>query len=271
MGKMGLMPARLAPDKFLSFFSPWGKSSPLLLTDYDGTLTPFVKEREKAFLPPKTKFLLKSICEAGGEVIIVSGRKPEEIYDFIELPLEIWGCHGMERIDKYGRSTRGYIPEEDLKKLDNFSSQLNYFPRGSVEKKPSGIALHWRERTEIFDMYMEVSVKLLSEASSHSLKVIPFNGGVEFILSYFNKGTAITEISALYPKACPICYLGDDATDEDAFKEIGKLKSATGILISNDEKASSANAYISQNEVDLFLYFWLNEMIPKGEGDDVRR
>ena len=136
MGKMGLMPARLAPDKFLSFFSPWGKSSPLLLTDYDGTLTPFVKEREKAFLPPKTKFLLKSICEAGGEVIIVSGRKPEEIYDFIELPLEIWGCHGMERIDKYGRSTRGYIPEEDLKKLDNFSSQLNYFPRGSVEKKP---------------------------------------------------------------------------------------------------------------------------------------
>ena len=271
MGKMGLMPARLAPDKFLSFFSPWGKSSPLLLTDYDGTLTPFVKEREKAFLPPKTKFLLKSICEAGGEVIIVSGRKPEEIYDFIELPLEIWGCHGMERIDKYGRSTRGYIPEEDLKKLDNFSSQLDYFPRGSVEKKPSGIALHWRERTEIFDMYMEVSVKLLSEASSHSLKVMPFNGGVEFILPYFNKGTAITEISALYPKACPICYLGDDATDEDAFDEIRKLKSATGILVSNDEKASAANAYISQNEVDLFLCFWLNEMTPKGEGDDVRR
>ena len=268
---MGIAPTRLEPGEYSSFFSSYKKASPLLVSDYDGTLAPFAREREKAFLTPKTRSLLKSISEAGGEVIIVSGRKPEEIYDFIELPFEIWGCHGMERIDKYGRSTRGYIPEEDLKKLDDFSSQLDYFPRGSVEKIPSGIALHWRERAEIFDMYMEVSGKLLFEASAHSLKVMPFNGGVEFILPYFNKGTAITEISALYPKACPICYLGDDATDEDAFVEIRKLKSATGILISNDEKASSANAYISQNEVDLFLYFWLNEMIPKGEGHDVRR
>ncbi|NLD06358.1 MAG: trehalose-phosphatase [Synergistaceae bacterium] len=264
MGEMGITPIRLEPDKYISFFSSYKKSLPLLVTDYDGTLTPFVKEREKASLSPKTKSLLKSICEAGGDVIIVSGRKPEEINDFVGLPLEIWGCHGMEKIDRKGRSTRGYIPEEELKKLDDFSSQLNYFPRGSVEKKPSGIALHWRDRADIFDMYMEVSDKLLSEASANSLKVMSFNGGVEFILPYFTKGTAIIDISIIYQKASPLCYLGDDTTDEDAFKEVKKIKSGVGILVSDDEKESAADVYISRSEVDLFLDFWLNELTPKG-------
>lgn len=259
-----MTPIRLEPDNYLSFFSSYKKASPLLVTDYDGTLAPFVKEREKAYLPPKTKSILKSICEAGGEVIIVSGRKPEEIYDFIGLPLEIWGCHGMEKIDKNGRSTRGYIPEEELKKLDNFSSQLDHFPRGSVEKKPSGIALHWRERPEIFDMYMEVSDKLLSEASALSLKVMPFNGGIEFMLPYFSKGSAISDIRAIYQKSSPLCYMGDDTTDEDAFREIRKIKSGVGILISDDEKVSAANVYISRIEVDHFLDFWLKELTPKG-------
>lgn len=259
-----MTPVRLGPDKYLSFFFSYKKESPLLVTDYDGTLAPFVKERQKAYLPPKTKFILKSICEAGGEVIIVSGRKPEEIYDFIGLPLEIWGCHGMERIDKFGRSTRGYIPEEELKKLDNFLSQLDYFPRGSVEKKPSGIALHWRERPEIFDMYKEVAVQLLSEASLHSLKVMPFNGGVEFMLPYFSKGTALSDISNIYQKVSPFCYMGDDTTDEDAFLEIRKIDSGVGILISDDEKVSAANVYISRIEVDHFLNFWLKELTPKG-------
>ncbi len=268
---MGLIPIRLEPDKYLSFFSSCRKASPLLVTDYDGTLAPFVKERDMALIPPKTKSLLKSICDAGGEVIIVSGRRPEEIYEFVGLPLEIWGCHGMEKIDRKGRSSKGYIPEEELKKLDDFSSELGYFPRGSVEKKPSGIALHWRDREEIFDMYMEVCDKLISEASERSLKVMPFNGGVEFILPYFNKGTAIKEISTLYPDASPICYLGDDTTDEDAFKEIRKIKSGVGILVSDDKKTSDANVSISRKEVDFFLDFWLNEMTPRGEDENVRR
>ncbi len=72
-------------------------------------------------------------------------------------------------------------------------------------------------------------------------------------------------------KACPICYLGDDATDEDAFEEIQKLKSGVGILISDVPKVSAANVYFSINNVDLFLDFWLNEMTPRGEGDNVRR
>lgn len=259
-----MTPFRLEPDNFISYFSSYKKVSPVLVADYDGTLAPFVKEREKSFLTPKTKSLLKLIYEAGGEIIIVSGRKPEEIYDFVELPIEIWGCHGMERLSKNGISTRGYIPEEELKKLDNFLPQLDYFPRGSVEKKPSGIALHWRERAEIFDMYMEVSDKLLCEASLHSLKVMPFNGGVEFMLPYFSKGTALSDISNIYQKVSPFCYMGDDTTDEDAFLEIRKIKSGVGILISDDEKVSAANVYISRIEVDLFLDFWLKELTPKG-------
>ncbi|MDD2351380.1 MAG: trehalose-phosphatase [Synergistaceae bacterium] len=265
---MGLAPIRLKPDKYISFFSSYKKASPVLVTDYDGTLAPFVKDREKAFLTPKTRSLLKLINEAGGEVIIVSGRRPEEILDFVGLPLEIWGSHGMEKIDKNGRYYRGKVPEEELKKLDDFSSQLAYFPRGSVEKKPSGIALHWRDRAEVFNMFTEVSEKLISEASEHSLKVVPFNGGMEFVLPYFTKGTTINQISVRFPEATPICYLGDDTTDEDAFREIQNIKSGVGILVSDDQKVSAANVYIYRSEVDIFLDFWLNEQTPKGEGND---
>lgn len=268
---MGLAPTRLKPDKYISFFSSYKKASPVLVTDYDGTLAPFVQDREKAFLTPKTRSLLKLINEAGGEVIIVSGRRPEEILNFVGLPLEIWGSHGMEKIDKNGRYYRGKVPEEELKKLDDFSSQLAYFPRGSVEKKPSGIALHWRERAEIFDMYMEVSGKLLFEASAHSLKVMPFNGGVEFMLPYFSKGTALSDISIIYQNASPLCYLGDDTTDEDAFREIRNIKSGVGVLVSNGEKESAAKVYISRKDVDNFLDFWLNELTPKGGNGHVRR
>ncbi|MDD4160813.1 MAG: trehalose-phosphatase [Synergistaceae bacterium] len=245
----------------------------MFVTDYDGTLAPFVKEREKAFLAPATRSLLKSICDAGGKIIIVSGRKTEEIYDFVGIPVEIWGCHGMEKRDKNGRTARMYIPEEMLKKLDDFSSLLTSFlcKAKAVEKKPCGIALHWRDRPEILDMYAQISGRLISEAYAHSLKVLPFNGGVEFMLPCFTKGTALTEIMANHHDSSPLCYLGDDTTDEDAFEEIQKVSYGIGILVSNKNKSSSANVYIQKAEVDLFLDFWLNEITVKGGADHVNK
>jgi len=71
----------------------WAPRS-LLMLDFDGTLAPFQKEREKAFPYPGIKSVLQEILEVGKtRVVIVSGRDATELIPLlaIEPHLEVLG------------------------------------------------------------------------------------------------------------------------------------------------------------------------------------
>jgi len=261
---MDMNASRLNVSDMHSFFEKLSGPSPLLISDYDGTLVSFRKDRMNAFISEKTKSLLKKIINSGGFITILSGRQSKEIDKFISLPVEIWGCHGWERRTADGDLTYFPVPEDIFNALDRFSAELGFFPSDALEIKPVSTAIHWRDRPDIMDLYRIHSNKILSMAEKYGLRMMPFNCGIEFIIPLFSKGVAVENIISAHPSLGPICYLGDDLTDEDAFLAIKKIKGAIGILISEKPRDSYANLWMAQDTVDCFLNFW-HEFLSRGK------
>ena len=135
---MVLKPPRLTPEEYVHFFSAYDRVSPLLISDYDGTLAPF-RRRGRRLFRAQTQDLLGAICDAGGEVILVSGRCAEEVRQLVSLPVEIWGATAWK--DSADGLWRGAeVSPEALSKMNEFSWLFGDFPNRSVEVKYSGIA-----------------------------------------------------------------------------------------------------------------------------------
>jgi trehalose 6-phosphate phosphatase len=247
-------------DKFFKRLSE--TNSRLLLLDYDGTLAPFQKQRDKARPYAGIEERLDKIISLNKtNIVIISGRAIEGLKPLLKLKKlpEIRGSHGRERLSVDGeysiikadeRSARGLI--EATKFI--YDNHLDKF----LESKPTSIAIHYRGvepknileiRQKILDNWKKVGVKFNLECSE-------FDGGVELKIPGVNKGTAITEIFTVYPVNTIGAYLGDDLTDEDAFRALPA--SALGILVRKEPRDSSAAVRIKPpEELQTFLDRWI--------------
>ncbi|MBC7078625.1 MAG: trehalose-phosphatase, partial [Synergistales bacterium] len=118
-----------------------------LLSDYDGTLAPFVEEREEAFPYPGVTERLSAIRQSNTRVVIVTGRTAREILRFLptDPPLEVWGCHGGERLLPSGELRTLSLTPAQRAALERASEiALALLPERRVEKKPLSVAFHRR-------------------------------------------------------------------------------------------------------------------------------
>src|SRR5512135_2158250 len=101
---MAISPHSQSDDVTRAFFSALGRAEQrLLLLDYDGTLAPFRPERERAFPYPEVRRLLATIGEMASRVVLISARRAVEVQRLLACPgLEIWGSHGIERLQPSG-------------------------------------------------------------------------------------------------------------------------------------------------------------------------
>src|SRR5258706_4856935 len=68
----------------------------LLLLDFDGTLSPIVKNPRRASLPQATRRVLTDLARRPGvAVAIVSGRRIEDLRALVGLPVIYAGNHGL--------------------------------------------------------------------------------------------------------------------------------------------------------------------------------
>jgi len=127
-------------------------SQRVLMMDYDGTLTPSHKNRDKAVLYDGIEERLQRLMESGHtRLIIISGRVIEDLkqlLDFDTYP-EMWGVNGAQQYLPDENIIRLNIPRrlaEDLAEAEKWAKkeQLTSF----LEKKPAGLALHWQDRTD---------------------------------------------------------------------------------------------------------------------------
>ena len=196
----------------------------ILIADYDGTLAPFKSDRHRATPYPKVVEYLRCImttCDT--RVIIVSGRAANEVPPLLGLkPMpEIWGTHGIERINTLGRYEEIHVNEDALEMLALAEARLEREGfREHIEVKLAAVALHWRglSASQILDMRMEAYRILQPLAAAPDLVLTEFEEGVELRLSSANKGDALLRLVAELHPDVPLAYLGDDATDEDAFR-----------------------------------------------------
>jgi trehalose-phosphatase len=236
-------------------------SQRVLLLDYDGTLAPFRQERDKAFPYPGVREILDKIQLSGKtRLVIVSGRNIKDVISLLgleQLP-EIWGGHGFERIlpdTSLQRKKISATCSDNLQKAFVWAKEHGH--KNNCEQKSSSLAFHWRGLTDEKKLQLEEKVSKAWEPFTHGqhLQIHPFDGGLELRCAGMHKGDAIQQILSESSKNSVIAYLGDDLTDEDAFKELkGKGLSA---LVRNTHRDTLADCWLTPpDELLDFLLNW---------------
>jgi len=220
----------------------------LLMLDYDGTLAPFTADRTKAVPYLGVRKLLEDLTRSPGwRVVIVSGRPTADVATLLGLEhaVEIFGCHGGERLELSGVHTRIELEAP----LDKALKDARFWAEGQglgeqLESKHGCLALHVRGMTpqQASETAMEASRVFGLIAANAGAEVLLFDGGVELRSAAFNKGQVVerllAEETAAHGENFAVAYLGDDLTDEDAFQALEGR--GLSLLVSRKHKPSHA-------------------------------
>jgi len=249
-------------DRRTSFFDQLGSApSRVLLLDYDGTLAPFQIERDRAVPYPEIPGLLGRIIASGTRVVLISGRPARELRQLCGIypQPEIWGSHGTERLLPDGTYHLEELSSEQrngLREAERFARDEGIEAR--LEIKPSAIALHWRGLTEaaVKDLRSRVEPGWKKLADHNSLELMEFDGGLELRAPGKDKGKAVVAILRESNPSAAIAYLGDDRTDEDAFRAL-QGKGLT-VLARDRDRPTLADVHLRPpGELIEFLREWL--------------
>jgi trehalose-phosphatase len=193
--------------------------------DYDGTLAPIASRPELAFCPPEIKSHLEQLRDlAGVHLAIVSGRALEDLREKVGVPGIIYaGNHGLEIEDPAGRHKKIPSPAwaKELKKITrNLRRSLREIPGMLFEEKGPTLSVHYRNVDPGFSNRIP---QVLGEELQRWERRWRITSG-KMVLDIrpnvgLHKGDAVREIlkTVPFPGRLPI-YLGDDQTDEDAFR-----------------------------------------------------
>ena len=192
--------------------------------DYDGTLTPIVERPEDAALDPKTREVLERLARRY-PVAIVSGRDLEDVRQRVGLPdVHYAGCHGFEIAGPRGNRVHGAAAAaapQLAAAADQVALEVKGLPGVQLERKRFTLAVHYRRARESDVRAVHQAVER-AQARHPALRVT--SGKKVFELQPdvdWDKGRAVLwliETLALQD-ALPV-YVGDDVTDEDAFRTL---------------------------------------------------
>ncbi|MCY4639344.1 MAG: trehalose-phosphatase [Chloroflexi bacterium] len=258
---MDVLPAPLGP----LLAEARGRRS-LLVLDYDGTLAPFRAERLEAapdarLLPPLRRLAGSSRVR----LVVLSGRPIVELEQLLPLdPLpELWGVHGWEHRLPDGRRDDPPLPRGLRELLEVEARGLADLAPERLERKAASLALHWRGvgAREAQELEERVAPRWRAVAVAEpALDLRRFDGGLELRASGRDKGSALRELLAAEGPASPACYVGDDETDEDAFRVLRAASArdarAVGVLVSEHARETGAACRLTPGSVRVLLERW---------------
>lgn len=245
----------------------------ILFCDYDGTLAPFQEDPKAARPYPWVSELLREIVATGkSRVIIVTGRTIRDLLQLLSIEkLEIWGSHGRERFRPDGLWWTWEPDPKEEQILDQIHCELGQvLPDIRVERKVGCLAVHWRGlmSQDVQRLQQIIEETLRKWDCGGVVKRKPFHMGIELQVPGPNKGNAVSTVLAEeFGQAVATCYLGDDLTDEAAFKALGD--DGVNILVSATARPTLADIRLeNEDEVRVFLEGWRDAT--KGGADDGR-
>jgi len=251
----------------------------LLITDYDGTLTPIVERPELANLSEDTRRLLRSLAHQHRFTLgVISGRALADLKDKVGISSIIYaGNHGLE-IEGPGISFVNPVAEElrPILRIVHYvlSRALGTIRGVFVENKGLSLSIHYRLAGEHKAREVEGIVKQIvggAEAAGQAKitsgkKVYEVRPAVAW-----GKGKAVKLLMKKYGKGgrksrlLPM-YFGDDLTDEDGFRVIESYGIGISVFVGEQSQQSAARYFLkSPAEVATFLGILL-EQAPKGFG-----
>ncbi|HET7697017.1 MAG TPA: trehalose-phosphatase [Vicinamibacterales bacterium] len=225
----------------------------LLLFDFDGTLTPFLPDPGAVGLDDEVRALLASLAlKPKSTVGIISGRRLPDLEKRLKIPGEVYvaGFHGLE-IHAPGETfmhPEAAAATATMRAIAGaMRPHLPALPGVFIEDKVFSIALHFREAAPAVRI---VSQSLFMDAAREHLdagrlRVLPGSCVVELLPGIsWHKGSALQwireRIERVHGPTFTV-YVGDDVTDEDAFRAVGP----EGMTISASDRASGAEFFVN--------------------------
>ncbi|XP_062150060.1 probable trehalose-phosphate phosphatase D [Alnus glutinosa] len=239
----------------------------VVFLDYDGTLSPIVNDPEKAFMTDEMRSAVHEVAECF-PTAIVTGRSRDKAVEFVKLKdLCYAGSHGMHISIpsgslKYKESEdqthiadeQGFInfyaAKKFLNKLEKIKEKLQEKTKdikgAMVEDNKFCISVHFRcvdeENVENVKKIVDSVIKSYpSFRTGGGKKVMEVRPNIEW-----NKGHALGYLLKTFAfdtqndHVLPL-YIGDDASDEDAFKFIKKVGRGFPIVVSSTPKRTDAS------------------------------
>lgn len=245
--KRSLGNGRLASQKVLIGF------------DFDGTLAPIALRPSQAVLPAATRRLIKTLAgRKNFEVAVISGRSLKDVRSKVGIKgIHYAGNHGLE-LSGPGHSwthPAARLARPSVKRVVRaIRTQLRKQRGMCLEDKGLSLSLHYREARGV--NAPEITRKIVESAAvgfhdtlrvSSGKKVWEVRPRVDW-----NKGNALLRI-AKQTKRRTMIFIGDDRTDEEGFKTLGRR--AVTVKVGRSGASNARFRLRDQRQVPLLLGF----------------
>ncbi len=259
------VPRRNLPNALSQFAALRGmmrERRPVVFTDYDGVLTPIVATPDLAVLDDRMRRAVEEVASTT-TLAVISGRDLRDVRSKVGVDgIYYAGSHGFDIVGPDGRPTgedlidgfSAYLaPLNDA--TDRIAGRLSRIEGVLIERKRFATAVHYRnvDRARID----EIEQAVRDVAAGHPTLTV--TSGKE-IFEYrpdfdWDKGRVLewllSELADEVGEATP-AYLGDDTTDEDAFRALRDR--GVGVVVGLDGPATLARFSLHDcDEVREFL------------------
>ncbi|KAJ0717550.1 putative trehalose-phosphatase [Helianthus annuus] len=258
----------------------------VVFLDYDGTLSNIVPNPDEAFMSKKMRRVVSEVARCFPTAIISGRSRDKVVYGFVKLDdIYYAGSHGLDiaapfqcqnrPVDKNGEEVVRFQPAQIYqpliyKILDVLKEETNDIKGVMLENNKFCVSVHFRHVSDKdFPVLEEVVKSLVDDLGEFRLsegkKVFEIRPDIEWdkghALEYLLETLGYGSSNDVLP-----IYIGDDRTDEDAFKAIKKRGKGYSIVVSTSPKDTMASYSLrSPSDVKKFLsrlVTWKNNSDP---------
>ncbi|GAB3036358.1 trehalose-phosphatase [Natronobiforma cellulositropha] len=232
-------------------------SETLVCLDFDGTLAPIVDDPDRARITQSNRRALEALASTPAvTTAVVSGRALSDVRSRVPVPVTCAGNHGLELYREGSHSVhpiakkRASTVEETCEALED---ALERFPQCRVENKQLTGTVHVRSqrtrtRTRVHRIVHELVERIGGDAleTSRGKRVLEISPAVPW-----GKGDAVALLEESSPGDPFVLYVGDDVTDESAFRTVEP--DGIGVHVGTDRPSVASCRVTSPSEVSSLL------------------
>ncbi len=199
-----------------------------LISDVDGTISRIAERPEEATLEPRVLAALGDLARTLDVVAALSGRSITQLRSMVPVAgLTYVGSHGLEWWYR-GRATIAPPARPFLHSMhatiESLRANLD-LPGVLVENKGITCSIHYRLSPSPLEARDAILNALSDSEAASGLRIVQGRMVVDLLPPVgLNKGTAVRHLVRAHALRAVI-YLGDDATDLDAFRALHSLRS----------------------------------------------